>query len=375
MSEKNEQTENRPLVLIVDDLADDIEYIGNLLRDNGYRVAATTDSTDIPARIKDVYPDLILLDVKMPEKNGFEVCKEIKAEDELKPIPVIFLTIKDEQQDINYGLKLGGADYITKPFNAEELLGRVKTHIELKQAKDKIARKNSSLQRSIATRDRLLSVISHDMRGVFFGINGLIGLVKEEMESNGQLLQYLELAENSTLVANDYLENLLNWSRMQTEELELEIEQFDLAEEIKKCLQLYRSQIVHKDIQIRFDPQPVYIHADRNMISTVVRNLISNAIKFSEEGGAIHIHSVKKKDLLVFKVKDEGIGMSEEEKNQLFKSDQQKSRKGTAQERGSGLGLQIVKDMLEKHQAEISVESKKGEGTTFEVRLPRELKD
>lgn len=151
-----------PHILIADDVPRNLQLLGNLLTKEGYKIAAVTKGEQVVPSVEKFDPDLILLDVMMPDKNGFEVCKELQARPEYADIPIIFLTGKAEQEDVIEGLKIGGSDYITKPFNSQELLIRVKTHVELKQSKDRISLQNEQLERVNATKDTLYSVIGHD---------------------------------------------------------------------------------------------------------------------------------------------------------------------------------------------------------------------
>ncbi|NCC52084.1 MAG: response regulator [Spartobacteria bacterium] len=125
-----------PLILVVDDIPRNLQVVGVVLKDKGYQVAAATSGTQVLGMLKHMKPDLILLDIMMPEMDGYEVCRRIKEQDELKDIPIVFLSAKNEVEDVVKGFKFGAVDYITKPFNASELLARVNTHVALKRARD-----------------------------------------------------------------------------------------------------------------------------------------------------------------------------------------------------------------------------------------------
>ena len=139
----------KPLVLIVDDISENLQVLGNLLRDLDCRIAFATGGKQALGMLDELTPDLILLDILMPDMNGLDVCKQLKASESTKSIPVIFLTAKDDQQDVVQGLRAGAVDYVTKPFNADELRARVSTHLELKLFRDKQARLIEELRQAL----------------------------------------------------------------------------------------------------------------------------------------------------------------------------------------------------------------------------------
>jgi two-component system sensor histidine kinase/response regulator len=362
------------LILIVDDVPKNIQLLGKILDNKGYQIVAVTKGDQVVKAAKKHTPDLILLDIMMPEKSGFEVCKELKADDELSEIPVIFLTARSEEEDIIKGLKLGGADYVTKPFNSGELLARIDTHLSLKEARDRIVQQQQELQELSETKDKLYSIIAHDLKGALFGITGIANILQselEDLEAEEEIKDNIALIHQSAHSANQILENLLMWTRMQTDLLDLDPTEFSLTECIEESNGLYEVKARKKQVQIEFESENTMIYADEQMISTVFRNLISNAIKFSDIGGCIFIEIDSTDDAREVVVRDEGVGMSEEVQQNIFNPEDRPEREGTENEKGTGLGLLLCKEFVNMHNGEISVESEPDKGSEFRVILPR----
>ena len=160
------------LVLIVDDNPQNLKVLGNTLRENQVSPILVKNGADALRLLKRKKPDLILLDIMMPEMDGFEVCKHLKQNAATKDIPIIFLTAQAERESIIKGLEMGGVDYVSKPFNTRELMARINTHLELKAARDTISLQKEALKQANAAKDKFFSIISHDLGNLF---NVLIG--------------------------------------------------------------------------------------------------------------------------------------------------------------------------------------------------------
>lgn len=366
-------------VLIVDDIPKNLQLLAKLLDEEGYNIAAVNKGTQVILSAKKFRPDLILLDVMMPDKNGFEVCRELKKEPDLKSIPVVFLTGKAEQKDIVEGLRIGGADYVTKPFNSEELLARVETHVLLKRSKDKILEQNEHLLSLNKTKDKIYSVIGHDLRGPINAITGFSELLLLHFENHSEddsVIKKLRIIRQSTLNVSRLLNNLLSWARTQTGDLSLLIKEFSVEEVVQKTIDLLSLAATGKGIEIYFDPAPFpEVRGDEQMIATIVRNFLSNAIKFCNAGDRIELILQQDSGSWSISVKDEGAGMPEEIQKKLFNADVHPSTTGTAHEKGTGLGLMLCKKLAEMHGGSILVESRPGEGSVFTLRVPFEIEE
>lgn len=224
------------------------------------------------------------------------------------------------------------------------------------------------------TKEKLYSIIAHDLKGALFGISGLAEVLQsdlDEQDVDKQIVEHIALIHQSAHSANQILENLLNWTRMQGGEMDMDPKEFSLSNCIEDCIDLYQIQAKKKQVDLHFEGEDAMLYADRQMISTIFRNLISNAIKFSESGDRISIEIDSNSDVRKVMVKDEGLGMPENVRENIFNPQDRPKREGTEREKGTGLGLLLCKEFVEMHNGEISVESEPGQGTQFEVILPK----
>lgn len=356
----------KPTVLIVDDVPENLQVLGNMLKKLDCLIAVAMNgqqALDTVARFK---PDIILLDVMMPVMDGHEVCRRLKKSDETKDIPVIFLTAKTDPEDIIEGFKLGAVDYVTKPFIGSELLARVKTHISLKNTRQQLAEE-------VAAKNKFFSIISHDLRGSF----GLVQSLTQILTDNGQELTKEEFSELIGDIASvstntlELLENLLEWARSQTGTIKFEPEEIDLASTISEGIKSSIGAARKKEISLKSSVNKAdKVFADKNMVQLVVRNLVSNAVKFTPNGGNISIHSDKIDNFLKISVVDNGLGIAPEKIDKLFCIDKKVSTNGTNNEQGNGLGLILCKEFVKRNGGELDVESQPKKGTKFSFTLP-----
>jgi two-component system, sensor histidine kinase and response regulator len=360
-------------ILVVDDNKENLKVVSNFLKEIGYQIALSLGARDALKILQENDIDLILLDIMMPEVDGYTLCSQIKADHRLKDIPVIFLTAKTDTSDLVEGFRVGGVDYITKPFQKEELIVRVRNHIELAYSRRQIIEQSEQILKINKTKDRLYSVIAHDIKSPFANITMLLttvsdGYLEPGTDEYNEILQSLSTSTKETYAL---LENLLQWTRSQTGDLECAPEVLPLNEIVGRAIRFLKPTAIKKLIQLEdILEDELMIKADRNMMHSVLQNLIANAIKFTEEGGSVHVKANKKTDQVIIKVIDTGVGMSDDMQNKLFIEGQHFSTHGTNSEKGSGLGLLIVKDFIRRNHGTLNIESQPGKGTTFTVALP-----
>ena len=353
-------------ILIVDDTPKNIQVLSSILHDKGYNICISTSGEQALESVKAEAPDLILLDIQMPVMDGFEISKILKANPETKNIPIIFLTAFVEPEKILKGFELGAVDYITKPFNIPELTARVAAHVEIKQSREKLVALN-------ATKDKFFSIISHDLRNPFSAIVTSSELLQQYIDKNeqGKIQQFATIIHNSVLLVNSLLENLIDWSRIQTGKITPIVEKCNLktiAYEIHLfCFAMAKNKEITLHNNILTD---IWLNCDAEMTKTVLRNLISNAIKFTKNGGVISINSNVNETDVEIQIADNGVGIPPESKPFLFAIEKNISTLGTINERGTGLGLILCKELVEIQRGKIWVESKVGEGSTFKFTLP-----
>jgi len=385
---------NSPLkVLIVDDVAKNIQVIGNILQNENYDIYFANSGITALEQALENELDLILLDVMMPEMDGFQVCEELKKNEATKEIPVIFITAKTDSESIVKGFSVGGVDYITKPFNSTELVARVKTHLELRAAnkrlKNAVKQLNEEIEERLqvertllesekklkelnATKDKFFSIVSHDLKNPFNTLMGFSELLINHYEllTETKIKNFHQLIYNTAKHGFNLLENLLEWSRSQTGTIKWKPEKIDLYKAINGTTGMLISAAENKKISlISAAEKETYVFADFNMISTVVRNLVSNAIKFTPENGMIRVEVEKKENQVIVSVIDNGVGISKSDSEKLFRLDVNHSTKGTSDEKGTGLGLLLCKEFVEKNGGTLTIESKVNHGSKFSFTL------
>ena len=363
-----------PTILVVDDNKRNLQVVGNILHEEQYKVAMAINGPTALKLAAQLKPDLVLLDIMMPEMNGFEVCKKLKENEETREMPVIFLTAKVETDDIVEGFNLGGVDYITKPFKQKELLVRIKTHLDLLQSKRKIAEQAAELLAANTFKDRLFSIIGHDLRSPLSSIKFTIDMMKSGVIEFGDDFFHETLGQLAKTTDEAYilLENLLGWAKSQSGNLPVVPEEFSLKEMVETVARLQKLNLSNKNIEMIIDvAENICVLADNQMINTVLRNLLSNAMKFTPNGGKIQIlaHTTTE-NMVGVSVIDSGVGISEENMKRLFNNTNPLKTYGTNNEAGSGLGLILCKDFVEKNGGILKVESEEGKGSRFLFNLP-----
>ncbi len=242
-----------------------------------------------------------------------------------------------------------------------------------KEFEEKIKKVNSELVEINAAKDKFFSIISHDLRSPLGGLMQILEILDESYESleKEEKLQIISEASKTSKMVFTLMENLLEWSRIQTGKIPYEPKTIKLIPFINELESLYNQNLKNKQVtfQVNIEPE-ISVFADIKMTNTILRNLISNAIKFSNPGGSISVSSESSKDSITIKVKDTGVGIEEKYLDKLFKTDVNYSTEGTAKEKGTGLGLVLCKELVEKQGGKIWVESKKNLGSTFYFTLP-----
>ncbi len=365
-------------ILIVDDVVSNVLLLKILLTKEKFGICTANNGRECIEKAKSERPDLILLDVMMPELNGFDTAVILKEDPETADIPIIFLTALNTPADLVQGFKVGGNDFLTKPFNKEELIMRVMQQISLVVARRIIVRQNEELRNTINNRDKMYSVIAHDLRSPMASIRMVLNLfvntVSPEM-IGPELFSLIDKANKESEEIHGLLDNLLKWTKSQTGRLNVVYQDFDVNDVIPGVVDIFTMIAETKHIKLNCDlgTERLTVCADNDMLKTVLRNFISNAIKFSNENSTIDISLTREGDMARISVRDHGVGISEERLSGLFKNGE--TTCGTNNEEGSGLGLQLCKDFAVKNGGDVKVESVLGEGSTFSVYIPMNKND
>lgn len=360
-------------ILIVDDVTSNVLLLKILLTNEKFQICTASNGHQCVEVARSEHPDLILLDVMMPELNGFDTAVILKKDPLTADIPIIFLTALNSPSDLVHGFQVGAHDFLTKPFNKEELIMRVMHQISLVAAKRYIIEQNEKLKRIISNRDKMYSVIAHDLRSPMASIrmvlNLCVNVVTPDMVGE-EVFGLLDKANRESEETHDLLDNLLKWTKSQTGRLEVAYQNLELDDIVPGVVDIFTMIAEMKKIKLQYIPSEEHlkVRADNDMMKTVVRNFISNAIKFTPEGKGIEVYYKKSGEFAKISVRDHGVGIAPERIDTLFHKGE--TTYGTGGEEGSGLGLQLCADFARKNGGDVMVESTLGEGSTFSFLVP-----
>ncbi|MBN8546721.1 MAG: response regulator [Ignavibacteria bacterium] len=492
-------------ILIVDDDATNLKYLLIRLTQAGYEVTQSQSGNEALQMLQTFLPDLILLDIKMPGLDGFEVCRIVKAMEETEDIPIIFLTALTDTIDKIKGFQAGGVDYVTKPINFDELNARINAHLTLvkqhrelkaseakfqmladfsfdfeywlndmnkfnyvspsakritgyeasdfendpallrriihpedrekiwkdiesgfdstepimrqfrivtksgeikwiahksliitdkegknygrrasnqdittlKLVEDALRQSEQELKAANHSKDEFLSILAHDLKSPFTGLIGLSEMMNNyynELNSD-EIREFSSGIYESAKVIYALIENLLTWTRIQSGKLEFEPSETNLRDAVRDVVFSSETSALKKNITLLNEVEPgISIICDRNMLDMILRNIISNSIKFTYYGGEVRISAELAGNFVILVIKDNGIGITAENLAKLFKMESIISTTGTNKEQGSGMGLLLTKDFVEIQGGTIVIESESGEGTTVSISLPLQKK-
>jgi len=362
-------------VLIVDDVDANVLLLKLLISKAGYKTLTAYNGKDALDIIIKQNPDLVLLDIMMPIMDGHEVARQLKEMPDKAEIPIIFLSALNSTEDIVQGFKLGAADYVSKPFNKDELLTRINHQISLIHAKRTISSQTEELKRTILGRDKLYSVIAHDLRSPIASIRMVMevlinGIPKESLDPD--MYDLLIMANRLTDDSFTLLDNLLKWTKSQTGRLSTVYQDdVDIMNLVRGVVEVLRGVAKLKNITINLTGTTNRIaRLDIDMAKTALRNLLSNAVKFSYDGSEVEVVIKEENERVVIEVIDQGAGISEEKQKLLFKADTHFTSFGTGNEEGSGLGLLLCNEFVKRNGGELWFKSEEGKGSVFSFYIP-----
>lgn len=351
-------------ILIVDDNPANLHLASLNIKKMGYQIITSDSGANTFEIIENEKPDLILLDIMMPGMDGYEVAEKLKSMPEFKETPIIFLTALKHTESLVRGFQAGAVDYITKPFNKEELMARVKNHIELKFLKDE-------LKSHLEEKDNLFRVTIHDMKNPIQGVLGLTEILQiedtglDEKDIKGIYESIEKAAKQSLHILND----LLDSHAFESGKINLKIEAVDISNLLIEIVKSNTEQAKGKDISLILEEvsKVIKVKVDKNKAERVIDNLISNAIKFSPSGTKVKVLSKIVDDKFRISIIDEGPGIKESEYDLVFKKFSKLSNQPTGKETSTGLGLSIVKSFVEAMGGNVGFSSEVGKGSEFYV--------
>jgi signal transduction histidine kinase len=370
-------------VLVIDDVPDNLRLLSGILKGQGYKPRPVPNGRLGLRAARNDPPDLILLDVDMPGMNGFEVCRALKADEKTRDIPVIFVSALEGTADKVEGLSVGGVDYISKPYQAEEVLARVRTHLSLRALQQRLEAQNARLQeqagaltRATRRKDEFLASMSHELRTPLNAILGISEVLCEGVYGplNERQVTKVRAIEESGRHLLGLINDVLDVSKIEAGKMELEVGTVVVEEVCLDSLQFIRPLCLKKQLQLSssLDTTVTTLQADERRLKQILVNLLSNACKFTPEGGAVRLEAVGDADTGVvhLSVWDTGIGIEQEDIARLGQPFVQLDSRLSRQHGGTGLGLSLVRRLSELHGGSLSIESKVGEGSRFTVSLP-----
>ena len=371
----------KPLVMVVDDLESHLKAIGNTLINSGFEVALAFNGKRAIEIAKNSIPDMILLDIVMPELDGYEVCRQLKADPKTAEIPIIFLTSQKDSEFIVKGFQLGAVDYIVKPANKDETLARVNTHLELKKSREIILQQNEKMRSLLSEKNEFLELASKDLRNPINEIRGYNDLInKFNANTNSKSREINEYSKNIDVLTRQMMtiiNDLLFLNDVEQGKVKSIFQSIDIHLSIIKAINEYEPKAKPK--RITFDYESGLDHntlvvADKEKLDIVLDNLLSNALKFSKFYKYIFIRTRlvqnESKDFVMVEIRDQGVGMSKDDLQNLFVKFAKLSSKPTDNESSIGLGLPTVKLLVDEMNGDISYESKEDSGTIVRFTLP-----
>ncbi len=423
-----------PTILVVDDVPANLAVLHHTLNQSGYIVRVEVDGTQVMAQIEADPPDLILLDVMLPGLNGFEICQQLKANPKTAAIPVIFMTALANITDKVKGLGLGAVDYITKPFQQQEVLARVQLQLKLSQLSQDLAERNQALQsltdelemrvqqrtaelsasmtqlqqtqqqleqananletyalnliQTTRLKDEFLATMSHELRTPLNAILGFSEFLLDDTESLSTLQQQgLQTINDSGEHLLGLITDMLDFSQISASQLQLDRQPVNLFQLCFKSIERVEALAQSKSIDLTFDYgdwlMEQRFELDEARMYQILLNLLRNAVKFTPNGGKVEL-AVYREPMaadgisqsfshLCLAVKDTGIGIALEQMDNLFRPFRQLDSRLNREYEGTGLGLALVKRLVELHDGAIAVESELGKGSCFTVTLPNSI--
>ncbi len=360
-------------IMIVDDMPANLQLLVRFLRDEGFRVRPVTSgfaALELAARVR---PDLVLLDVNMPQMDGYEVCRRMRADRALKDVPVVFLSALGEPIDKLKAFEAGGEDYIAKPFHMEEVKARIGTHLRLARLRDDLARSYSRLKELESMRERLVHMLVHDMRSPLFGISGMLELAGmcDGVVADPHASRCIQDARESSRVLVEMISGILDVYKMESGAALVAPQETVLAEVVADAQRVLgalvrRGRFVHTAL-----PADLKVVCDPGLTCRVLLNLIGNAVKFSPAGSEVRLDVTDEGREVRLRVQDAGPGIRSEDQARVFEKFGQLGSDSIGRKYSTGLGLVFCKMVVESQGGAIGVQSQVGHGSTFWFTIPK----
>lgn len=366
----------KPRILIVDDEKANLKILAELLSEQADVSLAKSGQQAIEKAVQ-LLPDLILLDIIMPEMDGFETIQRLRQVDSLEAVPVIFITGLDTADNERYGLDLGAQDYIRKPFNPAVVKSRIATHLKVIKQNKELRSLSRKLREADEAKSRFLANMSHEIRTPLTAIIGYAELLQKGELTNVTPEQAVDIIFRSGEHLLHLINDILDISKIEANKLQVEHVPVSLPSLIEEVCSLVKSKIEEKNLtfekQIDF-PIPGTIVSDPTRIKQILLNLLNNAVKFTEQG-VIRLEISVEGEFLGFQVIDSGIGIEQSQQANIFSAFEQADVSVTRKFGGTGLGLNISKSLASRLGGGIALHSEPGKGSRFSLKILANVAD
>lgn len=360
-------------VLVVDDHALNRQLMEELLEPCGHRVIAAATGSEALAVIATDHPDLVLLDINLPDLDGFEVCRRLRADPETASLPVILVTALSHRSHRLEGIAAGANDYLTKPIDRTDLVLRVRNALALHRLHDELAERYRQLRHLEQLRDGLVQMIVHDLRSPLMGIMAYLQLIREDLagprdlsEVNTLLSEAQEVASTMAAMVTD----VLDVSRLEAAALPLNHRVVDLSRAAASAITACGGRAMNGRVRVIGPAPPILVDGDLDLLRRVFTNLVANALKFSPSKEPVTVRLQRQGERAEVAVIDTGSGIPPEYLGIIFDKFRQAPTNGRLSQPSTGLGLTFCKLIVEAHGGTIGVDSTVGQGSTFWLTLP-----
>ncbi len=382
-------------ILIIEDDPAAVELMRAQLHGEGYSVDSASDGDQALERVRETEPDLVLLDIMLPKKNGFEVCRQIKGRKAKRSIPVIMVTALNDMESRAKGIAAGADDFLSRPVDASELAARVRSLLRISRLHEELAEESRAARESgekLEMQQKALRAMStqlmqashlkyefivnmsHALRTPLNVIIGFSEMLQDRLvgELNEKQSKYVGNIRESGGELQQLIANVVDIFKLDTGKISLETTEFALKDSIDSVLAAYESTAHDRRIKVAVEvaPEVARISADPQKLSTILDNLLSNAFRFTPSGGSVSVTAEEREGKVWICVADSGVGISRQDCEKVFSEFFRVPDPGLATGAGSGLGLAISRKLVLMHGGDIWTESEKGAGARFIFTLP-----
>ncbi len=348
-------------VLIVEDETDMADLLKYNLTEKGYNPVLSSNGREALEIIEKEVPDLVLLDLMMEQVDGWEVCSSIRNNENeaIKRLPIIMLTALSEAEEKIMGLKLGADDYMTKPFNIDELILRIQNQFRKKRAEDEFMER---LRRG----NDIPALFYHEVKNQLYIIGAFSDLIARKEKEGKNKEEFIGRLKNATVALSEYLEGMTLFSKIENREKKIKLESISLNDVMNKIIMSYKNDAIARGIRIQteYAEETNIVELNSIAMKMVLSNLIGNAIKYNKKNGSVFVSTKRDGDRLIITIEDTGLGIDPVDIPHIFDKFY-RSRSVDGHIDGTGIGLYIVKTRVNAMGGEIELESTLGKGSKF----------